>query len=1058
MRSPTIQSSSSLIALALCASAGVAQSPPVNGITPSDVRWDAIEHATVVISPGVQIDDATVVMRAGWIVAVGPSATVVVPPGATTHDGRGKRVMAGFIEPALLLDSAAWAQRASKQDGAHWNALVTPQVSAEELLAISSSLREELRPLGFTVAAAYPDSGIFRGRGSVQLLGDASSGVQHLPGGAGEFVAFGRASRDAARNEDDDDDRVVVYPNSIMGAVALLRQTLHDARWRAESVAIWKAHPVGNDPPAAAPALDALAQVIAGRERVLFDASTELDALRSGLLAREFGLRASLLGSGTEFRHLNEVVAMKLPIIVPLDYPVAPPLTTARMAESASLGELSAWAAAPSNVSRLIAAGAATSLTTARLNQRSDFPQRVREALNAGLTESQLLAALTTGPAELLGMSDTLGTIAVGRMANLTVSDGPLFAKDSRITEVWIAGRAYDTAPTGSAPLGREFQFSGRFSLPRADQQPCFIVITPEKNVIEFEVPDAQGATSTVAAESVALDEMRGGFVVNGSVLGLPGHLRCTLRIDQGVLSVEALSAAGNTSRFIATAAAPTTEVKKVVDLEPARPTVALTHPFGDFGVAAVASQETVLFRDATLWTSSSDGILEHTDVIVREGVIAQIGRSLAAPNGGRVIDCAGRHITPGLIDCHSHTGLDGGVNEWTQACTAEVRINDVLDPDDVGWYRELAGGLTCANQLHGSANPIGGQNSVVKLKWGSPIAEWPAVGALPGIKFALGENVVRPKGRYPQTRMGVEAFMRDRFRSAREYRTAQKEYAAHPDLHSKKAAPRIDLELEALAEILEGKRIIHCHSYRQDEVLMLIRLADEFGFRIGTFQHILEGYKVADAIARHGAGGSCFSDWWAYKMEVMDAIPWAGAMMQGQGVLMSFNSDSNELARHMNTEAAKAVKYGNLSPARALEFVTINPARQLGLGSRTGSIEVGKDADLVVWSGDPLSPMSLCEQTWVEGTKRFDRSEDLAARAGRELLRQQLIVAALQLKPTDVAKPAKEDAATPTPPARLRARMMNTREDFYLDLWRRGLDLRSLSRAGVCGCDEGAP
>lgn len=1058
MRFQTIQSCFSLIALAVCACAAVAQSPPVNGITPSDVRWDAIEHATVITSPGVQLDDATILMRAGWIIAVGPSATVVVPAGATIHDGRGKRVMAGFIEPALLLDSSVQAQHASKHDGAHWNSLVTPQVSTDELLAVSTSLREELRQLGFAVAATYPDSGIFRGRGSVQLLADASSGVRHLPGDAGEFVAFGRAPRDTPRGDDDNDDdgRVVVYPNSIMGAVALVRQTLHDAKWRAESVAVWKAHPVGNDPPAAALALDALAQVIAGRERVLFDASTELDALRSGRLAREFGLRASLLGSGTEFRRLNEVVAMRLPIIVPLDYPVAPTLTTARLAESASLRELTTWAAAPSNVSRLIAAGAATSLTTARLNQRSDFPARVREALDAGLTESQLLAALTTAPAELLGMSDTLGTIAVGRMANLTISDGPLFAKDSRITEVWIAGRAYDTAPTGSAPRAREFQFSGRFSIPRADQQSCFMVITPAKSAIVFELLDAQGSTHSVAAASVVLDELRGGFMVDGSVLGLPGHLRCTLRIDQGVLSVDALSAAGNTTRFIATAAAAVVDAKKKVDAEPVRPTVALTQPVGDFGVAAVATQEAVLFRDATVWTSSTDGILEHTDVLVRDGVIAQIGSNLAAPVGGRVIDCAGRHITPGLIDCHSHTGIDGDVNEWTQACTAEVRINDVIDPDDVGWYRELAGGLTCANQLHGSANPIGGQNSVVKLKWGSPLSEWPAAGALPGIKFALGENVVRPKGRYPQTRMGVEAFMRDRFRSAREYRTAQKEYAAHPDLHSKKAAPRIDLELETLAEILDGTRIIHCHSYRQDEILMLIRLADEFGFRIGTFQHILEGYKVADAIARHGAGGSCFSDWWAYKMEVMDAIPWAGAMMQGQGVLMSFNSDSNELARHLNTEAAKAVKYGNLSPARALEFVTINPARQLGLGNRTGSLEVGKDADLVVWSGDPLSPLSLCEQTWVEGTKRFDRSEDIAARAGRELLRQQLIVAALQMKSDE--RESDDDGAATAPPTRLRARMMSTRDDAFLDLWRRGLDLRSLSRAGVCGCDEVAP
>ncbi|MSR69678.1 MAG: hypothetical protein EXS17_04955 [Phycisphaerales bacterium] len=1058
MRLQTVQTYFSLIALAVGGSAAVAQSPPINGIAPSDVRWDAIEHATVLVSPGVQLDDATILMRGGWIEAVGPSATTLIPAGATIHGGRGKRVMAGFIEPALLLDSAAQSQRASTQAGAHWNAYVTPQVSTEDLPEISSKLRGELRQLGFAVAAAYPDTGIFRGRGSVQLLGDAPSGMQKLPGSAGEFLAFGRSARNAPR-DDDDDDRIVVYPNSIMGAVALMRQTLHDAKWRAESVAVWNVHPVGNDPPTAAPALDALAPAIAGRERVLFDAATELDALRGGSLAREFGLQASLLGSGTEFRHLNEIVALQLPIIVPLDYPVAPQLTTARLAESASLRELTTWAAAPSNLSRLIAAGAAASLTTARLDQRSDFPQRVREALDAGLTESQLLAALTTTPAALLGLSDTLGTIAVGRMANLTVSDGPLFAKDSRITAVWIAGREYDAAPAGSAPLESEFQFSGRFSVARSDQKPCIMVINPKKSAIEFELINADGSPRSVAAESVALDELRGGFVVDGAVLGLTGPTRCALRIDRGALSVDALSPGGGTCRFVATAAAAAAEeAKKKPDVTRVRPSVVLTQPVGDFGLAAVPTREHVLFRNATVWTSSPDGIRTGTDVLVRDGTITQIGTNLAAPVDGRVIECAGRHLTPGLIDCHSHTGIDGSVNEWTQACTAEVRIGDVIDPDDVGWYRELAGGLTCANQLHGSANPIGGQNSVVKIKWGSPLAEWPATGALPGIKFALGENVVRPKGRYPQTRMGVEAFIRDRFRAAREYHDGQKEYAAHTDRHSREAAPRVDIELEALAEILDSTRIIHCHSYRQDEVVMLISLADEFGFRIGTFQHILEGYKVADAIARHGAGGSCFSDWWAYKIEVMDAIPWAGAMMQGQGVLMSFNSDSSELARHLNTEAAKAVKYGGLSPARALEFVTINPARQLGLGARTGSIEIGKDADLVVWSGDPLSPLSICEQTWVEGTKRFDRSEDLAARAGREALRQQLIVAAMQMgKTADADKPtSKEVTVAPAVGAtRLRARMMNMRDDYYLDLWRRGLDLRSLDRAGVCGCDE---
>ncbi|MEC7351764.1 MAG: amidohydrolase family protein, partial [Planctomycetota bacterium] len=339
-----------------------------------------------------------------------------------------------------------------------------------------------------------------------------------------------------------------------------------------------------------------------------------------------------------------------------------------------------------------------------------------------------------------------------------------------------------------------------------------------------------------------------------------------------------------------------------------------------------------------------------------------------------------GRNVTPGLIDCHSHTGIDGGVNEGGQNNTAEVRIGDVLNPDDINWYRQLAGGLTAANQLHGSANPIGGQNAVVKLRWGAPVHRMHIEDAKPGIKFALGENVVRPSGRYPDTRMGVAAFMEDSFRAASEYRDRHEDYLALPvEQRLATMPPRRDLELEALVEVLEGERLIHCHSYRQDEILMLLRTAERWGFTIGTLQHILEGYKVADAIADHGAGASSFSDWWAYKMEVMDAIPYNGAIMAEAGVLVSFNSDSNELARRMNTEAAKAVRYGGLEPHEALKFVTINPARQLRIDDRTGSIEVGKDADLAIWSGDPLSSFSRCEQTWIDGRRYFDLEEDRA-------------------------------------------------------------------------------
>jgi imidazolonepropionase-like amidohydrolase len=400
---------------------------------------------------------------------------------------------------------------------------------------------------------------------------------------------------------------------------------------------------------------------------------------------------------------------------------------------------------------------------------------------------------------------------------------------------------------------------------------------------------------------------------------------------------------------------------------------------------ALPAQPEAILVRHATIWTSGPQGRLEDADLLVRKGVIAAVGRGLDAPAGALIVDATGKHVTAGLIDAHSHTAITGGVNEGTNITTAEVRIGDVLDPGDIAMYRELAGGLTSANLLHGSANSIGGQNQVIKLRWGAGPEGLRFAGAPPGIKFALGENPKQSnwgveRKRFPQSRQGVEESIRERFVAARDYRRRWDEYRRRGDKNE--VPPRRDLQLEALVEILDGKRLVHAHSYRADEILMLLDVAASFGFRVATFQHVLEGYKVAAEIAAHGAGASTFSDWWAYKYEVIDAIPWNGAIMQRRGVVVSYNSDSDELARRLNLEAAKAVRYGNLPEEEALDFVTINPARQLHIDQRVGSLEPGKDADFVVWNGHPLSTYTLCEQTWIDGRKYFDRAADLARRA----------------------------------------------------------------------------
>lgn len=417
--------------------------------------------------------------------------------------------------------------------------------------------------------------------------------------------------------------------------------------------------------------------------------------------------------------------------------------------------------------------------------------------------------------------------------------------------------------------------------------------------------------------------------------------------------------------------------------------------PLGAFGTGGRPEQpQWLLVRGATIWTSDKAGTIPSGDLLVHRGVIKAVGRDLAAPEGAMVIDAKGKHVTAGIIDCHSHMATDGGVNESGQAVTAEVRIGDFIDSNDMNIYRQLAGGVTAANVLHGSANPIGGQNQVIKLRWGALDEEMKMREAPAGIKFALGENVKqsnwgeRATGRYPQTRMGVEQIMRDRFEAAKLYREAQAASAAG----RRALPPRRDYELEAISEILEHRRWIHCHSYRQDEILAFLRTLEDYGVTVGSLQHILEGYKVADEMARHGATGSTFSDWWAYKVEVIDAIPFNGAVMHQAGVVVSFNSDDNELGRHLNHEAAKAVKYGGVSPEEALKFVTLNPAKQLRIDRYVGSLAEGKQADFVIWSGSPLSTLSRCEQTWIDGRKYFDREQDVELRRHAESLRRQLV------------------------------------------------------------------
>ncbi len=417
---------------------------------------------------------------------------------------------------------------------------------------------------------------------------------------------------------------------------------------------------------------------------------------------------------------------------------------------------------------------------------------------------------------------------------------------------------------------------------------------------------------------------------------------------------------------------------------------------------AAQTAASTLLIHNATILTASH-GTIEKGDILIKDGKIAAVGKDLKAPADAQVIDASDQFVMPGIIDCHSHIAVDGSVNEGSISVSSMVNIADVLDSDDISIYRDLAGGVTTANILHGSANAIGGQTEVIKLRWGQPAARLPFEGALPGIKLALGENPKRSNfrtpgsaDRYPATRMGVEETIRAAFTEAQDYKKSW-------DEHNKKLAaggknlivPRRDLKLDPLVEVLEGKRYVHAHCYREDEILMLLRVAKEFGFKVQTFQHVLEGYKVADEIAAAGTGASTFSDWWAYKVEAYDAIPYNAALMTRRGVLVSVNSDDAAEATHLNQEAAKSMRYGGLTHDEALKLVTLNPAIQLGIDKRVGSIDVGKDADLVIYNHDPMSAYAVVQKTLIDGRVYFDRDKDILGRPALEQERKDLLAKA---------------------------------------------------------------
>jgi imidazolonepropionase-like amidohydrolase len=945
-------------AVLLCKSTIAQQTFPVNGVQDIRPGLYAFTNATIVVSAQQTLTNSTLLVKDRLIEAVGPE--IKVPKGYIVIDLKGKYIYPGLIDAytsyglpeaprqAFTFNRGAVTPISTKPGAYGWNEAIRPEMNVRSIFHADAAKAEAYKKNGFGTVQSLIHDGIARGTSAVVTLGDERDNLTVLSGEAAANYSFSKGT--AATN----------YPSSLMGSIALMRQTYLDAEWYKTQKEEYNI---------------SLAEF--SREQALpqiFEVSDPLNVLRADKIAKEFGKQYIFKTDGQEYRRIDAMKATGSSFIIPLTFPEAFDVEDPLQARTISYEQLKDWELAPNNPAIMEKAGIRFAITSYGLTNARDFWTNLRTAMDHGLSETQALRSLTEIPAEMLGVADKVGTLAKGKVANFIITSDGLFKKDNVIYENWIEGRQYVVSRIDAINL------AGNYHLAGDGLAGISLRITGKPGAYELNV-QRNGADSV---------RTRGTFTRTGDMVNFyfdlknkpEGNIRLSGYIASGVspvtLSGSAILPDGTATNWTATYSGPAPAIPDRNETPKPNLTAGpVMYPFAAYGNTELPKAENVLLKNATVWTNEKEGILKNTDVLVENGKIKAVGKNLAA-GSAKVIDATGKHITAGIVDEHSHIAVSGGVNEGTQAVTSEVRIGDVLDSEDINLYRQLAGGVTTSHILHGSANPIGGQTMLIKHRWGVLPEQMKFEGADGFIKFALGENVKQsnwnvtpgPNTRFPQTRMGVEQVYVDAFTRAKKYKAARAVKGNHV---------RRDLELEALAEILDNKRFITCHSYVQSELNMLMHVADSIGFHINTFTHVLEGYKVADKMKARNIAGSTFSDWWAYKMEVGDAIPYNGKIMNEMGVLTAFNSDDEEMARRLNQEAGKAVTYGHMSEEEALKLVTLNPAKMLHVDNRVGSLKPGKDADLVVWSTDPLSIYAVAEKTYVDGIPYWDIEKDAA-------------------------------------------------------------------------------
>jgi imidazolonepropionase-like amidohydrolase len=962
-----------ILMMLMCTFSLVAQEhfPKNDGVKSENTNYTAFTNAKIYVTPTQVIDKGTLLIHDGKVVASG--ATVSIPANAVVIDVSGKSIYPSFIDiysefgvekpKRQGFSGFGGGQYDASREGFYWNDHIRPEQNAVDHFKFDSKAASDLRKAGFGIVNTHLQDGIMRGTGAlIALTNQGSDAERILEDRSADYLSL-RKSLTSSQS----------YPSSIMGALALIRQVNYDASWYAKGgITI----------------TDRSLEAFNNNKNLvkIMVAGDQANALRVDKVGDEFGTQYVIVGGGDEYERIKEIKATNAAFIIPVDFPNAYDVEDPFAASVLELSAMREWNQRPSNPKVLAENGIKFAFTTSGLKSPNMFEANIKKAIEYGLDKTKALEALTTVPAEILGQSNTIGSLKNGAYANFLITSGDLFEKGTTLYENWVKGSRNVINDMNVKDIDGDYSFilAGKtydISISNSTSKPKSDVKSDGKQLSS----KISYRDNWLNLTFTSIDTTKQEF------------MRLTTRVDHSDdLNGKLIDPNGNTAyvlakKTVSEGGTKNGDMNRQGNEKDEVKIIPVTYPNGAYGLSELPKQETILFKNATVWTNESEGILKNTDVLIKNGKIAKVGTNLSDSNA-KVIDATGKHLTAGIIDEHSHIAA-ASINEGGQNSSAEVSIEDVINPDDINIYRNLAGGVTSIQILHGSANPIGGRSAIIKLKWGESAENLINKNAPKFIKFALGENVKQsraPNGtRFPRTRMGVEQLYIDYFNRAKEYNAKKKSGKPY----------RYDLEMETLVEILNGERFISCHSYVQSEINMMMKVAERFGFKMNTFTHILEGYKVADKMKAHGVGASTFSDWWAYKFEVNDAIPYNAAIMHNLGITTAINSDDGEMSRRLNQEAAKTIKYGGVSEEDAWKMVTLNPAKLLHIDNRVGSIKVGKDADVVLWSDHPLSVYAKAEKTMIEGATYFDIQKDKQMRTKIKQERNELMGMMMQEK-----------------------------------------------------------